>query len=360
MIGKITRGQRVGGLVRYLFGPGDANEHTDPRVVAAGTSRRRWSRRRRRAAGATSGRSSTSSACPWPGSTAGSSACGTARFGPPRATGHSATQSGGTSRRRSWTRRGWRRGATTADAVGSPCATTRTTCIWWPPWPARTAAGPGTSTTGGRSSRGAGGSKPTTDSRWWPCPIGRSRPRRGAARPRRRPGPRRNADTGLAGEPARDRLRREVQLAAAGASGTDEFFDRLRSAGVMVEARMRTQHPGERTGYKVSWPRYCNRDGRPVWFGGGKLAPDLSLPRLEKHWRTVVDAAGNGWGNASTPGADRPHRPGPATACRCGSGSVTTSSGPRRRRPGPTTSSTGCEELGSWSGSGTAISGLMS
>ena len=123
-----------------------------------------------------------------------------------------------------------------------------------------------------------------------------------------RPSPH-HAETGLAGEPARDRLRREVQVAAAGASGTDEFFGRLRAAGVMVEARMRTQHRGERTGYKVAWPRYCNRDGRPVWFGGGKLVPDLSLPRLEKHWRPVVDPAGNGWGNASTPGAERPHSP---------------------------------------------------
>ena len=34
MIGKVVRGKAVGGLVRYLFGPGRANEHTEPRVVA--------------------------------------------------------------------------------------------------------------------------------------------------------------------------------------------------------------------------------------------------------------------------------------------------------------------------------------
>lgn len=33
MIRKIVKGKRVGGLVRYLFGPGRANEHVDPRVV---------------------------------------------------------------------------------------------------------------------------------------------------------------------------------------------------------------------------------------------------------------------------------------------------------------------------------------
>ncbi|MDP9420893.1 MAG: relaxase/mobilization nuclease domain-containing protein, partial [Actinomycetota bacterium] len=35
MIGKVVWGSRVGGLIRYLFGPGRANEHVDPRVVGA-------------------------------------------------------------------------------------------------------------------------------------------------------------------------------------------------------------------------------------------------------------------------------------------------------------------------------------
>jgi hypothetical protein len=30
MIGKVTRGTNVRGLIRYLYGPGAANEHTDP------------------------------------------------------------------------------------------------------------------------------------------------------------------------------------------------------------------------------------------------------------------------------------------------------------------------------------------
>ena len=30
----------VGGLLRYLYGPGRANEHTDPHVVVAGTNLR--------------------------------------------------------------------------------------------------------------------------------------------------------------------------------------------------------------------------------------------------------------------------------------------------------------------------------
>ena len=35
MIGKVTGGRQVGGLLRYLFGPGRANEHIDAHLVAA-------------------------------------------------------------------------------------------------------------------------------------------------------------------------------------------------------------------------------------------------------------------------------------------------------------------------------------
>ena len=34
VIGKVVRGANVGGLLRYLYGPGQANEHTDPHLVA--------------------------------------------------------------------------------------------------------------------------------------------------------------------------------------------------------------------------------------------------------------------------------------------------------------------------------------
>ncbi len=40
MIAKVTRGQAPSGAVRYLFGPGRYNEHEDPRVVAASASLR--------------------------------------------------------------------------------------------------------------------------------------------------------------------------------------------------------------------------------------------------------------------------------------------------------------------------------
>ena len=34
MIGKVLRGRNVRCLLRYLYGPGQANEHTDPHLVA--------------------------------------------------------------------------------------------------------------------------------------------------------------------------------------------------------------------------------------------------------------------------------------------------------------------------------------
>lgn len=85
-------------------------------------------------------------------------------------------------------------------------------------------------------------------------------------------------------ETARDRLRREVQTAAAASTSEGEFLGRLRAAGVMVRERHSEHKPGERTGYAVAWPGFRNRDGEPVWYGGAKLAADLSLPKLRRHW----------------------------------------------------------------------------
>ena len=85
-------------------------------------------------------------------------------------------------------------------------------------------------------------------------------------------------------EPARVTLRREVCTAAAGARSEQEFFTRLRQAGVLVRERHSTSSPGEVTGYAVGLPGHTARDGGVVWYGGGKLAPDLTLPKLRARW----------------------------------------------------------------------------
>jgi len=84
-------------------------------------------------------------------------------------------------------------------------------------------------------------------------------------------------------EAPRITLRRHVTTAAASAND-QEFFARLGEAGVMVRTRFSVKNPGQVTGYSVAFPGDTARDGGPVWYGGGKLAPDLSWPKLRQRW----------------------------------------------------------------------------
>ena len=106
---------------------------------------------------------------------------------------------------------------------------------------------------------------------------------RTAARPPSR------AETGKAArhgrsEPPRTTLRRHVATAAAAAASTTEFFARLDQAGILVRLRYSVTNPGQVTGYAVALPDDSTRNGEPVWYGGGKLAADLSWPRLAQRW----------------------------------------------------------------------------
>jgi MobA/VirD2-like, nuclease domain len=85
-------------------------------------------------------------------------------------------------------------------------------------------------------------------------------------------------------EPPRTTLRRAVSTAAAASSGEQEFFARLQQAGVAVRKRFSTRNPGQVTGYAVALPADTAGSGGPVWYSGGKLAPDLTLPKLRHRW----------------------------------------------------------------------------
>jgi len=52
--------------------------------------------------------------------------------------------------------------------------------------------------------------------------------------------------------------------------------------------------PGEITGYAVALPTDTTNAGGPVWYGGGKLAPDLTLPKLRHRWAPVGAASPTG------------------------------------------------------------------
>jgi hypothetical protein len=86
-------------------------------------------------------------------------------------------------------------------------------------------------------------------------------------------------------ETPRAALRREVCIAAAGAGTEQEFFTRLAQAGVLVRLRHSTTNPGQVTGYAVGLARHTARDGGVIWYGGGKLAADLTLPKLRARWQ---------------------------------------------------------------------------
>jgi hypothetical protein len=85
-------------------------------------------------------------------------------------------------------------------------------------------------------------------------------------------------------DPARNVLRRHVATAAAGARTEAEFFAALGAEGVLVRKRYSVRFPDQVTGYAVAIPNDLDGSGRPVWFGGGKLAGDLTLPRLRRRW----------------------------------------------------------------------------
>ncbi|MGW6681113.1 relaxase/mobilization nuclease domain-containing protein [[Kitasatospora] papulosa] len=99
-------------------------------------------------------------------------------------------------------------------------------------------------------------------------------------------------------ETSRETLREAVRRAVAGADSKEEFFTRLREAGVRV--KLRHAPSGDALGYNVALPGDRNRDGAPVWYPGSKLAPDLSLPKIRLR---LTDGAAEP--SAPAVGADR-------------------------------------------------------
>ncbi|RKT53547.1 relaxase/mobilization nuclease domain-containing protein [Saccharothrix australiensis] len=90
---------------------------------------------------------------------------------------------------------------------------------------------------------------------------------------------------------SRDALRKAVRAAAAEAASAREFIALLEQVP-LVSVQARWSSTGELTGYRVGM--FADRsttsaDGR-VWFGGGSLAYDLSAPMLVARWAGVNDS----------------------------------------------------------------------
>ncbi|WP_369189463.1 mobilization protein [Streptomyces sp. R08] len=82
---------------------------------------------------------------------------------------------------------------------------------------------------------------------------------------------------------ARERLRAAVRTAVAAASTIEEFVDLLSHIdGVLVEI---VHFPsGDVRGYKVA---VADDAQGPIWYSGSKLAPDLSLPKIQERLASI-------------------------------------------------------------------------
>ncbi len=138
-----------------------------------------------------------------------------------------------------------------------------------------------------------------------------------------------NPRTRVSGEPARVALRREVRRCAITADSETEFLVGLRRRGLVVRERHSTLPPvpsptGTRadsdsdsdsasasansdvepqvTGYAVGLPGDRDAVGEPVLYSGGRLGPDLTLPRLRQRW---AEPPGSGSTGSGTGQGDR-------------------------------------------------------
>lgn len=92
---------------------------------------------------------------------------------------------------------------------------------------------------------------------------------------------------GLAELP-RETLQRAIRAASTASLDEGEFVRRLRGTGLLVRPRFADGGKDAIVGYSVAMkPR--TRAEKPVWYGGGKLAKDLTLPKLRIGWNTGPD-----------------------------------------------------------------------
>lgn len=115
-----------------------------------------------------------------------------------------------------------------------------------------------------------------------------------------RPGEREAAERRGMDEPERRSLARKVRACATAAQDEAEFVRRFRRTGAMIKPRYAAGRDDVVAGYSVA--ERPPKGSRPVWFGGGHLAKDLTLPRLRGAWADSPELAGAAvaeWGAAA-------------------------------------------------------------
>lgn len=109
-------------------------------------------------------------------------------------------------------------------------------------------------------------------------------------------------------EPSSTRLARAVRAAAAASVDEAEFVRRARRSGLLIRPRFAQGRTDVVEGYSVA---LRPKTGRPEWHAGGKLARDLTLPRLRQDWPDSIDtsiAAASEW--QAVYNGERPYAPG--------------------------------------------------
>ncbi|KPC77343.1 mobilization protein, partial [Streptomyces sp. NRRL WC-3753] len=90
---------------------------------------------------------------------------------------------------------------------------------------------------------------------------------------------------------ARERLRTTARTAVAAAASPEEFHALLTTTdSVLVEAQRFPS--GDLRGYKLALKGDTNAAGEPIWYSGSKLAPDLSLPKIQQRLEATASQPG--------------------------------------------------------------------
>lgn len=278
MIGKVTRGRRVGGLLTYLFGPGEANEHVDPRLVAA------WAPIETLALARTDGGGHDLQAL-----RAAMEAPGLLVEGlldAPKHVWHCSMRAAPGDRVLSDAEWAW-----AAEEVMHRTGLARRGDDDGVRWVAVRHADDHVHLAAVLARQDGRRAQPRNDYRRVveAARAIEARFELTIATPADRTSPRPTTRAELesaarAGrEPSRVVLRRTVTAVLGRAGSPEEFLAGLREAGLLVRER-HSQQDGAVTGFAVAVPGDRNGDGRPVFYGGSKLAADLSWRRVCDRW----------------------------------------------------------------------------
>ncbi|MGV9424439.1 relaxase/mobilization nuclease domain-containing protein [Streptomyces sp. NPDC003656] len=87
-------------------------------------------------------------------------------------------------------------------------------------------------------------------------------------------------------ETSREWLQRSIRAAIPHAGNAEELLAYLEADGIAVKPRRGPS--GDLLGYAVGRPGDVNNDGEQIYHPGGKIAPDLSLPKLKARLETTA------------------------------------------------------------------------